>query len=338
MQASLRSTALPSHVAVTKCVARAHSIMGKTSKKKSSEHCALPEAPAASSDSPAGVSKAAKRRLQKKRAKATASAERVAAAQRKAEVKAARAAAAVAAASEPHPTPHPLAFEALEDDHCETAPEAYAHIAPLLRLLAAERGVAPSHLRIFDPYYCNGAVVRHLNELGFAQVHNENIDFYAALRADRLPPFDVVVTNPPYSSDHPQRLLEFLRTSGKPWLALMPGWVCAKPYYEPATKNQACFYVLPRKRCGPSRSALPMHARMQQWCCSMQLSVPCACRVTSREAAITTGPREAGAPTWPWVARRLERTGTPTRPWGPERHPLSLCGAVARSPPGQGRD
>mgnify|MGYP006888800753 CR=1 FL=1 len=35
--------------------------------------------------------------------------------------------------------------------------------------------------------------MRHLNELGFAQVHNENIDFYAALRADRLPPFDVVV-------------------------------------------------------------------------------------------------------------------------------------------------
>ena len=33
------------------------------------------------------------------------------------------------APSVPHPLPQPLAFAAAEDDHCETAPEAYAHVA-----------------------------------------------------------------------------------------------------------------------------------------------------------------------------------------------------------------
>lgn len=82
--------------------------------------------------------------------------------------------------STPHPPPQPLAFAAAEEDHCETAPEAYEHIAELLRLIAKKMGVACEELRIYDPYYCNGAVVRHLAALGFPNVYNENEDFYAA--------------------------------------------------------------------------------------------------------------------------------------------------------------
>ena len=153
-----------------------------------------------------------------------------------------------APASVPHPVPQPLVFEATEEDHCETPPEAYAHIAPLLRLVARALGREPAELRVYDPYFCNGAVARHLTALGFPLVHNRNEDFYALLEAGRLPAHDVVVTNPPYSGDHPRRLLRWLaRPGGAPWLALMPNWVYAKPYYA-AELGAAQLFVVPRKR------------------------------------------------------------------------------------------
>ena len=181
---------------------------------------------------PVPIGKTAKRKLQKKRAKlAAASAaalERGQAAAAKKQRSEARAAAAAAQASQPHPPPQPLSFHADEDDHCETSPQAYTHIAGLLTAIAQALGKEASALRIYDPYYCNGAVARHLHALGFPHVHNENEDFYAVLGAGRLPRFDVVVTNPPYSADHPSRLLEFCVASGRPWLALMPNWVSAR--------------------------------------------------------------------------------------------------------------
>ena len=151
--------------------------------------------------------------------------------------------------SVPHPVPQPLAFDAAEDDHCETAPDAYAHIAELLRRLASALGYTdPAELRIYDPYFCNGAVTRHLGALGFPNVHNVNEDFYAVVASGRVPTHDVVVTNPPYSGAHPSRLLDFLANNRRPWLALMPNWVHAKDYYAPATRAQSPFYVVPRKR------------------------------------------------------------------------------------------
>lgn len=107
------------------------------------------------------------------------------------------AAAPAPAPSVPHPLPQPLAFAAAEDDHCETAPEAYTHIAGALQQLAATLGVPAAELRIYDPFYCNGAVERHLAALGFPCVHNRNEDFYAVLQEGRVPPHDVVVTAPP---------------------------------------------------------------------------------------------------------------------------------------------
>lgn len=137
----------------------------------------------------------------------------------------------------PHPPPDELTFIADEEDHCETAPQAYEDIAQLLHLVAASLGKASSELRIYDPYFCNGAVARHLNALGFPHVYNRNEDFYAVQDAGSVPAHDVVVTNPPYSGTHPQRLLSFLTRNAKPWLVLMPNWVYAKEYYEPSLSD-----------------------------------------------------------------------------------------------------
>jgi len=225
----------------------------------SSTETTEPELPPSSEEAgegpsaPQGISKAAKRRAQKKRTLDRRRSAREAAAAEAALKAGAISASGAAAkptppASIPHPVPRPLAFEAAEEDHCETAPEAYAHIASVLHQIATGIGVEPARLRIYDPYYCNGAVVRHLGALGFPSVHNENEDFYAVLDAGRVPEHDVVVTNPPYSGTHPQRLLRFLADNGKPWLALMPNWVYAKDYYAPALQGVPTFYLVPRKR------------------------------------------------------------------------------------------
>ena len=116
------------------------------------------------------------------------------------------------------------AFVPDPNDHCETSPAAYGHIAPLLRLLALQLGKKPSDLAIYDPYFCAGSVVRHLAGLGFTNVHNKNEDFYAVSSAGTVPAHDVVVTNPPYTGDHVERLLAFLATNGKPLCILMPNY------------------------------------------------------------------------------------------------------------------
>lgn len=60
-------------------------------------------------------------------------------------------------------------------------------------------GKLPADLRIYDPFYCEGAVIRHLSSLGFKNVYNRCEDFYAVAAAGKTPEFDVVVTNPPFS-------------------------------------------------------------------------------------------------------------------------------------------
>ena len=94
---------------------------------------------------------------------------------------------------------HP--FPVSDDDHAETSPEAYADVAPVLDLIAARLGKDRASLRVYDPYYCAGAVARHLGALGFERVRNECEDFYARA-AGGLPEHDVLLTSPAYSGDH----------------------------------------------------------------------------------------------------------------------------------------
>ena len=63
-------------------------------------------------------------------------------------------------------------------DHFETPREAYQDISRALTMISEALGREPSQLRIYDPYYCQGSVKRHLASLGFTNVYNENEDFY----------------------------------------------------------------------------------------------------------------------------------------------------------------
>ena len=147
---------------------------------------------------------------------------------------------------------HPFKVE--KDDHCESPLEAYRDVAPLLRMLAHNLGKTPETLSIYDPYYCAGAMVRHLDSLGFKTVHNKCEDFYSKIAAGTIPQHDVVVTNPPYSGKHVEKLLRFARKNGKPFLLLMPNYFVAKEYYTeelgdaPADVHGTMLYLHPWKR------------------------------------------------------------------------------------------
>ena len=84
-----------------------------------------------------------------------------------------------------------------------------------------------------------------LNLNYFHQVHNVCEDFYQSASDGSIPEFDVLVTNPPYTSsaprcppgslfhgttDHVERLLRYCRSCGKPCALLMPNYVSRPDY------------------------------------------------------------------------------------------------------------
>ena len=139
-----------------------------------------------------------------------------------------RAEATTPSASRAHP------FDVDPADHCETPFQAYQDVEPFLFRVALALKKPKAKLRIYDPYFCEGSVKKHLARLGFESVYNEDEDFYAVAASGRCPDHDVVLTNPPYSGDHFRKILRFVGESGKPWLLLLPNFVCRKQYYEPA--------------------------------------------------------------------------------------------------------
>lgn len=153
------------------------------------------------------------------------------------------------------------------DDHCESPFESYKHIEPILTQIAKlnkKSNKEKDELRIYDPYYCNGLVKQNLAQMGFTNVYNECEDAYKTWDdSDTTQPYpeniDLLITNPPYSGDHIERLMEHVSTShhmeGKPWCLLMPNYVHKKEYYKKTIdkykKGGNCiqpFYLVPKKR------------------------------------------------------------------------------------------
>lgn len=139
-------------------------------------------------------------------------------------------------------------YETNAEDHCETPLVAYEDVAPLLDRLRAPTQ-SRKQLRIYDPFFCDGAVKRHLASLGFTAVHNERHDFWRVVERNELPAFDVLVTNPPFSGDNIERLLAVCLGLNKPFLLLVPNWLYTKPYYDSlGARARAPLLVVPEKR------------------------------------------------------------------------------------------
>jgi len=143
------------------------------------------------------------------------------------------------------------------DDHCETPLQSYTDILPLLNRACKYFGRGEKQsMRIYDPYFCNGSVVKHLSSLGFSSVYNKKEDCYSVWKSSSGPPYDIFLTNPPYSEDHIEQLMNHVTSSsfgGKPWFLLMPTYVHKKDYYINSTTNNSTnpcnpFYIVPKKR------------------------------------------------------------------------------------------
>lgn len=140
-------------------------------------------------------------------------------------------------------------FDVDAADHCETPLEAYRDIVSLLDQIARSLGKTRSSLSIYDPYYCDGGVKVKLNSLGFRDVCNENEDFYKSIKNGTVPEYDVLVTNPPYSGVHVERLLTFVANGRKPFLLLLPHYVYTKDYYQCALGSTVKpFFLVPKSR------------------------------------------------------------------------------------------
>lgn len=116
--------------------------------------------------------------------------------------------------------------------------------------IAQELGKTPSTLRIYDPYFCTGTTKVLLKSMGFGNVYNENEDFYEKISTESLPDYDILVTNPPFSADHVNKLIAFVERSCLPWALLMPTYVAQKDFYARMESGSYYkpLYIVPKKR------------------------------------------------------------------------------------------
>lgn len=89
---------------------------------------------------------------------------------------------------------------------------------------------------------------KKLTKLGFEHVINECRDFYADIENNTIPVHDVLITNPPYSKDHMQRIFRFCThdNGDRPWLILVPSFVFTKNYYPEAIGDAEPCFLVPR--------------------------------------------------------------------------------------------
>eukprot|EP00985_Skeletonema_marinoi_P000163 scaffold51_cov152-Skeletonema_marinoi.AAC.4 len=153
--------------------------------------------------------------------------------------------------------PYPVDY----NDHFETPQRAYADIYPLLRYcLQKHKKSNKEEAIIYDPYFCTGTAAT-LMEQTFksnkdksplpcpTRIHHKKADFYVDVQQNKFPQYDILVTNPPYSSNHKERCLDFvvnqLKKNGRPFFLLMPNYVSTKEYWRKITQNIQVVFIAP---------------------------------------------------------------------------------------------
>ena len=56
-----------------------------------------------------------------------------------------------------------------------------------------------------------------------------------------LPPHDILITNPPYGEEHVRKLLKFCVFNEKPFLLLLPDYICGKDFYLPCLGSEGAW-------------------------------------------------------------------------------------------------
>jgi len=158
--------------------------------------------------------------------------------------------------SYPYPTDY--------NDHFETPQRAYADIYPLLQYCLQKNKQSNNNKNeaaiIYDPYFCTGTAATLMEQTIKSnkvksplptpvRIHHKKADFYVDIRQNKFPQYDILVTNPPYSSNHKERCLEFavnqLKKNGRPFFLLMPNYVSTKEYFRKITQTIQVVFISP---------------------------------------------------------------------------------------------
>lgn len=141
-------------------------------------------------------------------------------------------------------------FEVDYCDHFETDIRALRDIEPLLFFWSRKLGKTKSSVRVYDPYYCQGRVIQNLKQLGLSaeNIFHEKRDFYKDIIQGKIPEYDLLITNPPYSEDHKERCLKFCIGSDKPFLLLLPNYIATKNYFQGINTRKNIFFLIPSEK------------------------------------------------------------------------------------------
>jgi hypothetical protein len=88
--------------------------------------------------------------------------------------------------------------QACGSDDRETPLLAVQHLTAVVSVLFDDD---KSSIRVYDPYFCKGAIISLLGHCGFDEkkVFNKNCDCYVSQKNNTVPENDIIITNPPYS-------------------------------------------------------------------------------------------------------------------------------------------
>ena len=83
-------------------------------------------------------------------------------------------------------------FDVDYNDHFETPFIDYNDIKCILVELASILNKPIQDLIIYDPYWCQGNMIKHLQSLGFHNIINSNRDFYKDIKQKQIPGIELI--------------------------------------------------------------------------------------------------------------------------------------------------
>ena len=119
------------------------------------------------------------------------------------------------------------------------------------------------------PFYYDGECAKHLKELGFERVIHTNEDFFEKIKDKQfMRTVDVIWDNPPYTSQETkQKLLEGLKSTGKPFCMLLPLPVVHAQFVRDILDMTKVQCIIPRKVrvCKTNKDPVPF--KYLVWLC-----------------------------------------------------------------------
>ena len=103
------------------------------------------------------------------------------------------------------------------NDEWQTTLEGWRPISTLLLPILKKK-------KVWQPFFYDGECAKHLVELGFKHVLHSKEDFFMKIKdPEFMSGVDVIFDNPPYTSpETKQKVLEGLKSTGKPFCMLLP--------------------------------------------------------------------------------------------------------------------